>query len=409
MTSATTRRFVRLNGVMDSLTRPKVAMIVTTYFAKSHADVIGTRLIEGYEFAGQTIDSRVEVVSLYLEQLGDSWDEGVRPDIGQEIIQRNGIPRFPTVAEAIGLGKPGVHVDGVVIIGEHGDYEYNEFAQKLYPRRRLFDAAVSTMISAGRTVPIFCDKHLAWSFADAEAMLDTAERLTIPVLAGSSVPLSWRLPQGAQWPLGEPIEEAVGVGYGPSEVYGFHILEGLQSVIERRSGAETGVRSVRALTGAAAVDACRSGLVSGPLLDQALDTFDLNADEKGRAVESVKDVFLVEYVDGLRAAVVNCDQVVGNFAVAARGLGLDLACQLWLQGEPHSHFIFLVRQIEALMLSGEAPYPVERTLLTTGVLEAAMRSRVDQHLRETPQLAISYSPAVSVADTGLDLPQGTVA
>lgn len=389
--------------------RPRVAIIATTYFAGSHADVIGTRLIEGYEFAGERIDSRVEVVSIYLEQLGDSLDEGVRPDIGLDIINRNGVQRYPTVAEAIGQGRPGVHVDGVVIIGEHGDYEYNEYEQKLYPRRRLFDAAVATMIGAGRTVPIFSDKHLAWSSSDAQAMAETAERLSIPLLAGSSVPLAWRLPKDAEWTAGGPMVEAVGVGYGPTEVYGFHILEGLQSTVERRAGGESGVRSVRALTGDAAVDACRNGLVPEQLLNEALATFDLSVDQRRQALASVKEVFLLEYVDGLRAAAVNCDQVIGNFAVAARGPDQQFACQIWLQGAPHSHFTFLVRQIESLILTGIAPYPVERTRLTTAVLSAAMRSRRDGAVQVGADLETAYRPVSDIADTGLHLPQGTVA
>jgi hypothetical protein len=43
--------------------------------------------------------------------------------------------------------------------------------------------------------------------------------------------------------------------------------------------------------------------------------------------------------------------------------------------------------------TGSGAYPVERTLLTTGVLEACLHSRhkLNQRL-ETPQLAVSYQP-----------------
>jgi hypothetical protein len=383
------------------MSRPKIALIITTYFQNSHADVLGTPLIEGYDWDGAHVEPRVEVVSMYLEQIGIS----TRPDVGLGIAERNGVPRYPTVAEAIGRGRPGVNVDGVVIIGEHGDYELNEFEQKLYPRRRLFDAVLSTMIGAGRTVPIFSDKHLAWSFADAKAMYDNAQRLEVPLLAGSTIPLAWRIPTGTEWPLGAPMTDAVVAGYGGTEAYGFHSLEGLQAFAERRAGGESGVAAVTGLTGEAAVRAVNDGTVDAQLLEAALGAFDLDGVAREEAKQSVKDVFVVEYADGLRASVVNCAKGFANWSVAARGPQHTAACQVWLQGAPYSHFVFLARQIESMVLSGVAPYPVERTLLTTGILDAAMRSRHSGGARrETPELAIDYQPAASVPDTGVASP-----
>lgn len=204
------------------MSRPKVALIVTSYFAGSHADVVATRLIEGYEWLDEHVDARVDVAGMYLEQLGADSASGERQaDIGVEIARRNGVEIHPTVGEALACGGTGLAVDGVVIIGEHGDYEENEFGQKLYPRRRLFDAAVSSMITAGRYVPIFNDKGLSYSTDDALAMVGTARRLGIPLAAGSTIPLSWRVPADAQWPLGEPMTDAVAVGWGGAESYGF--------------------------------------------------------------------------------------------------------------------------------------------------------------------------------------------
>lgn len=388
------------------MARPRVAVIATTYFKNSHADVCATRLIEGYPYNGSHRDARVDVVAMYLEQLGDHDGPKPRPDIGVDIAARNGVPLFPTVAEAIGRGRGGVNVDGVVIIGEHGDYERNEFGQQLYPRRRLFDAAVSTMIGAGRTVPIFTDKHLAWSFTDAKAMYDTARRLDIPVLAGSSVPLAWRIPTGTQWPFTAPMTDIVVAGYGPTERYGIHIIEALQAFAERRAGGETGIASVQALAGADARRAITDGTVDPALLDTALGTFDLDEAAHRKAKDSVKDVFLLEYVDGLRGAAVNCDEGIRNFGVAARGPSDHVACQIWLQPPPHNgHFIRFARQVESLLLDRAEPYPVERTLLTTGVLDVAMHSRHNQgERRQTPELAITYQAREHVPDTCVDLP-----
>jgi hypothetical protein len=203
------------------------------------------------------------------------------------------------------------------------------------------------------------------------------------------------------------MSEIVVVGYGPTEIYGFHNLEGLQVHAERRSGGESGIVAVRGLSGDAATDAIDENLVNPQLLDRALRTFDLSDADRQRACDSIKDVFLIEYADGLRAPVVNCDSVIANWGVAATGPGHDMDCQIWLQGYPHSHFVFMVRQIESMILSGIAPYPIERTLLTTGLLDALMRSRHDGAGRETPELAISYQPAERVTDTGVydPLPQ----
>lgn len=385
--------------------RPRVSVVATTYFAESHADVAATRLMEGYEWNGAHVESRVEVASLYLEQIGQyAQPGGPRPDVGVEIARRNGVPMFPTAAEAIGCGRPGVAVDGVVIIGEHGDYELNELGQQLYPRRRLFDSAVSTMVACGKMVPVYVDKHLSHRFRDAKAMYDTARRLGIPMLAGSTVPLAWRIPAGTAWPIGEPMQAAVCVAYGPVERYGIHILEGLQSQTERRAGGETGVAAVTGLTGAAALRAVQNGTVDITLLRRALATFDLAPEDMRRAMESVREVFIVEYADGLRGVGVNCGEVIRNFAVACQGPSHEIACQIWLQPKPHNHWNYWARQVESLMLNRAEPYPVERTLLTTGVLDVAMHSRHRGERMAAPELAITYQPAAEIPDTGFDQP-----
>jgi hypothetical protein len=382
--------------------RKRVALIVTTYFLGSHGDVIGTRLIDGYEWGGEHIPSRVDVASMYLEQAG-----GPRGDVGLEIAGKHGVPRFDTVGEAIAAGDGGgVNVDGVVIIGEHGEYEHNAIGQKMYPRRRLFDTAVAAMVGGGRTVPIFTDKHLSHLFSDGRWMVDTAARLGIPMLAGSTIPLAWRVPQGTEWPATEEMNEAVAVGFGDVEGYGFHTIEGLQVHAERRGRGETGVASVQGLTGDAALAAVADGRVNADLFGQALDRLGLDPASRRRATETAVNVFLVEYLDGLRAAVVMCGEGVRNWSAAYRGPSHQMSCMMFLPGvtvgSPVEHFTFLVRHIESMVMEGRSPWPVERTLLTTGILDAVMRSRGAGGERiDTPELAISYQPELDITDVGV--------
>src|SRR5439155_21281202 len=88
-------------------------------------------------------------------------------------------------------------------------------------------------------VPVFNDKHLSWKWEWAKAMVDTARKLGFPFLAGSSLPVTWRMP-AVDMPLGAEAEELLVVAFGGLEVYDFHALETLQCMAERRKGGETG-------------------------------------------------------------------------------------------------------------------------------------------------------------------------
>jgi hypothetical protein len=376
----------------------KVAVLLTTYFRGSHADVCVTKILEGYELFGEQMDSRISVASMYLEQLDDK-------DIGVELAEKHGVPRFASIGEALAVGGTGVNVDGVIIVGEHGVYDENEFGQQLYPRRRFFEAAVAAMVSAGKFVPIFNDKHLDQRFVDAKWMVDTAARLGIPMLAGSTLPLAWRNP-AVEWPLGVDVSEALVIAYGPIERYGFHALEALQFMVERRKGGETGVRSVQCLEGPAVWEAARAGRWSQALFDAALATIPTESGADAERDTANPVAFVIEYSSGLRGTVILLDKFVKSFGFAAQRGGEIDACEIYLQDyPPFGHFTSLLRQTESMMLTGVPPYPVERTLLTTGILDAAMQSRAHDHvLTETPELDVAYQAPETVSDTWIGQP-----
>jgi hypothetical protein len=107
-------------------------------------------------------------------------------------------------------------------------------------------------------------------------------------------------------------------------------------------------------------------------------------------------LFAVEYTDGLKGAVLMLNGYVHDLAYAARVDGAVQACEFYAQGHggpagAYAHFSYLSLNVEEMFMTGEAQYPVERTLLASGVLEAALTSRYEGFKRlETPWLDVVY-------------------
>jgi hypothetical protein len=365
----------------------RLAAITTAYWKYSHADDIITKFIEGYAVVGRTHEPHCRVVSLYVEQFPDS-------DIGRGMAARYKVPLFKTPGETLTLGGKGLAVDGVLLIGEHGEYPDNEKGQKLYPRRRLFEEVVKVFRAAGRAVPVYNDKHFSYSWDDAKWMYDQTRQLGFPMMAGSSVPVAWRRPP-LELRAGTKLDGVLGVGYGGIETYGFHTLEIMQAFAERRQGGETGVKAVQSLQGEAAWQAAEKGLWGRDLLNAAVAPVPV---KNGRLEDADRNatVFLVEYADGLRGAAYLSPRHVAEFAAAVRPAGHKPAgTWCYLPKPQRDHFSFLCNHIEKMFLTGKPSYPVERTLLTTGMLAFLMDSRHQGGRRlETPDLEkVRYQPA----------------
>jgi hypothetical protein len=373
----------------------KVAAIVTEYRRWSHADVIVGKLLEGFLHDGKARPN-LKLVSMYVDQ---------RPpkDMSVALAKKYGFTIHDTIDKALTGGGKSLLVDGVLSIGEHGTYPNNAKGQKLYPRRRFFEGVCGAFARCKKAVPVFNDKHLAATWADAKWMYDKARELGVPFLAGSSVPLTWRRPP-LKLPKNCDLVEAVQIGYGPFEGYGFHALEALQCLAERRKGGETGVKAVTCLQGKEMWDALDKGLWSKALLEAAMKLVPAHAKGDYREITTrTKNagVFLIEYRDGFRAAVAMLngwlyegDGGAFTFAGKLRSKVAPVATHFYLQQpDPFGHFVYLVKAIESLIQTSHAPYPVERTLLTTGVLDAVMTSKAEKNRRvETPHLGIKYEP-----------------
>src|SRR5437762_2249972 len=245
----------------------------------------------------------MDVVSYYVDQIPDQ-------DMAREVAAKYNIKIYRTIAGALCLGGEKLAVDGVLSIGEHGKYPINEKGQQEYPRKRFFDEIVAVFRDSGRVAPVYNDKHLSYRWDWARAMYDTVRGLNIPFMAGSSVPLAERRPL-VEIPRGARITDAVSIHSGPVESYDFHGLEVLQSMVESRRGAESGVARVQFLQGDALWKAASDGLWSPELAQAALST-DLpvpNASARDlirpprQGAPFVHHAILVQYRDGLRAIV----------------------------------------------------------------------------------------------------------
>lgn len=381
---------------MQANAQPKrVAALVTEYRRWSHADVILSKILEGYHHDGKEFP-RMRLASLYVDQYPER-------DMSRDLAKRHNFPIYDTIEGTLTLGRKELAVDGVLCIAEHGKYPTNQRGQLLYPRRRFFEAVTNVFARSRRAVPVFSDKHLAATWTDARWMYDRSRELFVPFMAGSSVPVTWRRPV-LRLPRNADIVEAVQIGYGPFEGYGFHALEGAQCMVERRRGGETGVRSVQCLQGEEMWRALDRGAFSRELLEAAMALVPAHAKGDFRSMtlkNRESGVFLIEHRDNLKVAVAMLngwvyegDGGAFTFACRVRGQEKSLATQFYLQQpDPFAHFVYLLRAVDAMMQTGHPVYPVERTLLTTGILDAVMISKSEKNRRvETPHLDIRYTP-----------------
>tara|TARA_Y100000588_G_scaffold388614_1_gene489205 strand:- start:2666 stop:3868 length:1203 start_codon:yes stop_codon:yes gene_type:complete len=370
----------------------KIAAIVTVYRPRSHADVLVGKFLHGFPTDGALLAPRVEIASLYVDQTFDD-------DMSETISKQFDVPVYPSIVRALTVGGDELAVDGVLLIGEHGDYAWNEKGQQLYPRRYFMEQIAGVMARSGRGVPVFNDKHLSWRWEDARWMVDRAAELEAPFMAGSSLPVTWRDPF-LEHEIDAPLREAVAVGFSGLDIYGFHTLEVLQCMVERRTGGETGIAAVTYLEGDAVWEHARdAGSWWGTLAESACETVDASGKEPGSMEEHCQNpaLFLLEYCDGFRGAVLMLNGYLRELAYASRRLDGRVE-STWFKCQGHggedgayAHFSYLGLNIEEMFLSGTPQYPVERTLLTSGALEAALTSRYEGHTRlETPWLDVAY-------------------
>ena len=377
--------------------RKKMAIITTEWRYHSHAWHMGERFLTGYPLEGRWHRPPIDVVSAYVDQVPEG-------DLSRDRAREFGFTIYPSIAEALRCGGDKLAVDAVLIIGEHGNYPDNEFGQRMYPRYEFFKQTADVFKQDRRTAPVFNDKHLSWKWDWAKEMVDTAREMDFAFLAGSSLPVTWRMPS-IDLPYGAEVEELLCVAIGGVDSYDFHALETIQCMAERRKGGEKGVVWLEALRGDAVWQAMDAGGWDPRLFEACLSRSQTLAQTptgshryptKEQMREWVQDpiAYRFEYADGVRATMLLMNGLVNDFTFAARLMGErePLSTLFYLPPTPTVVYsAALMSKAEETFLTGKAPYPVERTLLTSGLVEAGTHSLKAGSRIETPHLRVEYT------------------
>ena len=376
----------------------KVGAVITSFTHRSHAHVIMENFLVPYLFNGKRTEPGMTVTGMFVDQIGGG-------DMSRDVARQFDIPMYDTIGEALCGGGDQLAVDAVLLIGEHGNYPTNEKGQVQYPRKEFFDEVVKVFRRSGRSVPVFNDKHLSYRWDWAKEMVDTARELDFPFMAGSSVPLAQRRPP-MELPADAKLASAVSIHGGGVESYDFHALEVLQSQIEARRGGETGVRRVQFLEAEPLWKAADEGLWSSELgaLAMAAEVGPehpltrLVASRGSAQPDPAEPVhgILIHYNDGLRAVALTGGNSGprGPFACEVGGDDAPRATASYAgPWDNRNLFKALSHAIQTHFREGKAPYPVERTLLNSGILDAAMDSRAAGGKPvDTPWLDVAYAP-----------------
>ena len=372
----------------------RVAILATVVRKYSHAQHFIDRFLEGYGWQGRHHYPEVKLASMYVDQFPED-------DLARDRSRRHGVPIFPSVEESLTLGGSKLAVDGVLIIGEHGRYPRNEKGQTLYPRYKWFKDIVKVFEASGQAVPVFNDKHLSTNWDECVEMAADAKRLGFAFMAGSSLPVTWRIP-AVEVPRGSRLRESLCVCYGGIDSYDFHGYETAQCMSERRAGGEAGVSSVQALRGENLWSQVNEKLLLAALARSHTCRGTEGYTYSVPSLKSVQDRnpngagFVIEHADGFRTTMLMLNGFVDDFTYAGLLDDRILSCQMYLPMPPRyttlaDFFNPLVNHIEHMVLTGKVPFPVERTLLTSGMTLYGVESRHRGDVKiETPEMRVGY-------------------
>ncbi len=371
--------------------KPRIAVLATFWGAtRSHADWLVNKLIDGYWWQGAYMPSRVEVVSLYLHQHDTSL-------LGRKVAEAKGIPVYKNIGQALTLGGKELAVDGVVIVGEHGDYPTDLKGHWLLPRWWMYNQMIRVFEQSKRSVPVFNDKHFSYNWDEARWMFDKSRELGFPLTGGSLLPVYYRKPE-IELEIDTPIKHSIVVGAAPDEGAIFHCIELLQAFVERRKGGETGVKSIQSIRGPEAMEWVERNAWANKLLDSVAKSLNL---KQGHFQENRRsNICIIEYNDGTQAAIIGSQDAGWTYAGEIEGRSEPAIVSLLGFPGPFDQYHASNAQphwIVEMMLTKKEPFNAERLLLTTGITNLYMESNWESSKYspvgrriETPFLNMTY-------------------
>jgi hypothetical protein len=390
---------------MPGRQKKRVSVIITEYWEISHADVIVSKMLEGFTLDGRTYTSSLDIVSMYVDHFPAN-------DLSRELCARHHINLHTSIRNALLNGKTAFDLDGIILIGEHGDYPINQYGQILFPRRRFFAECLQVMLEFDRIVPIYSDKAFAVVKKDILWLYRQIKKYHLPFYSSSLLPLARQYPDFAAPPAGSPICKILGfecyggyyavhpaVDYSQYRIFehgvdyaNYHRMEMIQSIVEQRACGETGVDCVRAYEGAEALEKLFSR--QWQALGESLAGF-INLPDLATVAEHLtRPIFFeVDYMDGLALGLLCTDQeITENVCAHQTGEGAAPHCtQFILQSrKPYVDFGRLALQIERFIHTSKPPFPVERSLITAGTSDALMRALKLKKEIKTPYLHVTY-------------------
>lgn len=388
-----------------SSARKRLAAIAASYTMHSSADNLITRILQGYWINDDFHPPACDVASLYLHHTGAS-------DVGRRIAAAFGVQVTPSVSEALTLGTGKLAVDGVVLVGDEDHPGLDDKAPRSDERFSFFQQIVNVFRQSGRSVPVFCYGYLSTNWTEARQIHEWSRELGFPLMAGTSVPVTFRRPEldyhlpdnyddrrlgdraQPHYPLGVEFDGALVIAPGEETSDAMYAgLELLQSFVERRKGGETGIRSIEGLVGGEVWRSAQEGRWSKDLMTAALGRATHLGKGRPEDVEH-PTAWLITYNDGTQGCVLSLSGLVSEYLAAFHIHGrreID-STLCYTPVASRNDVSMLVQGISNLMLAGNSPYPIERNLLTSGAFAAVQSSAPRGSRRiETPMLKITYT------------------